>query len=238
MAESRRIVVGCPIKDREWIFDRWLRAVEVSAAEAGVDFGLAFVCEEQDLSYLPKSSRQSTFVVPPADYDTAGHAWNARGYEQMVRYRNTLLQFVRLDRPDFYLSLDSDILLHPKAIGSMLEVFEMHPSAWAVGGMSYLSSGTNAPTYGMWKRGSDTNAGMVRKPYYDVRIADCLMAIVMMAPMAYDNIDYAIHRDGEDLGWSANGKAVGAKFWWDGRVCNKHVMRREHLDRVDDRCGF
>lgn len=234
MVEDNRIVIGCPVRARGWILPKWREHALAAAEEAGVAAQFVFVCDQEDVATVDWPNTTHVIRSSVGSYEQP-HSWHTERYVQMVEFRNALLAEVRTMKPLFFLSLDSDILLHPQAIRGMLEVFSMHPEAWAVGGKAHLSGGEHFPTYGMWK-GSNHHS-ITRGPYSDVRIADVLMAVKMMKPQAY-HVDYEFHPWGEDLGWSSRAKLKGAKFWWDGRFCNKHVMKPEHLEVVDERCGF
>lgn len=163
--------------------------------------------------------------------------WHEERYQQLADYRNRLLGLIQGVRPDYFLSLDSDMLLHPAALLCMLDMIENHHPVQgdyaAIGGKAYLSeSGTNFPTYATLN-----NAGLIRSESSGTFPVEILMAIKLMSPAAY-NIPYKSHMFGEDIGWSLNCKEAGLVLGWDGRVTSKHVMRKDLLDKVDERVGW
>lgn len=235
-----RLMVGCPVSHRDWILPLWHEHVVKAAEGVTDDLKFIFLASPDDTETIRVCEEITPFVVkhrqpPREDVRT----WNTLRYEDMKEYRNRLLKEVRQHRPDFFLSLDSDILLHPEAIKGMLEVYTDKSSkgCWAVGGKTYMTVvGRSCPSYGQWRE-SNHNCGIKREEYSDVLMVDVIMAIKLMSPAAY-NVSYAFHHWGEDLGWSSNVRALGGKLWWDGRYVNKHVMERKQLDLIDPRCGF
>lgn len=230
-----KLLVGCPVVNRSWILPLWYK--HVLAAVANVDdceLELLFVAPvDSDVDVLlsfetPTHVHLTEETIPPD-----GRLWNADRYVTMVKERNALLQEVRSIAPDFFLSLDSDILLAPKAISSALEL--IGGDIWAVGLSTYMTPiGGGVPSMGIWIPGTE------RYYRYDANHespCDIIMAAKLMSPLAY-GIDYEFHRNGEDLGWSRAVQSAGGKFMFDGRVKNKHVMEKWMLSCVDERVGF
>lgn len=228
-------VVGCPVYKRDWIIPRWFSHVEVAAARAGVEPVYAFVMDERDQATIDAISDQhgvgyALNVLEPEEHDDK-RVWNMKRFEWMTTLRNELLGVVRIIEPALFLSLDSDILLHPDAIKNMMETIE---TCDAVGGKAYMTEhGTRCPSWAKIK----PNGSLHRENCDGVMDVEVLMAVKMMRPSAY-TVDYVAHAQGEDIGWSLACREKGLKFRWDGRVANKHVMSREALHKVDERVGF
>lgn len=232
------LLVGCPVSHREWILPTWLEHLQRSCddAEIGLDLLCLVASDDQECIDILDTAGAELIIVPPEDRNDV-RSWNSTRYRHMVTIRNLLLNEVRRRAPFYFLSLDSDILLAPNAVSAMFNVFESHPDAWAVGSKCYLSNaGTTHPNMAMWTVGRSTRR-FVRHDVEKVLPVDVLMAIKMMTPKAYA-IDYDEHRFGEDFGWSKNALDLNAKFYWDGSVTSKHVMRRDQLNQVDVRVGF
>jgi hypothetical protein len=233
-----KITVGCPIKDRYWILPTWFNYVEDAAKIANVDVNYIFVVSKNDVRTLEilESKENTTLIFTDEVDETYRRIWNKSRYEHMVHLRNKLLRQVRKIKPFYFLSLDSDILIHPQAIKNMFDAFEQYPDAWAVGSKCFLSTTTRVhPNMGNW---SDRNFNKYyRADSNNLVHSDILMAIKMMSPKAY-NIDYQPHIHGEDLGWSRAVKEAGGEMFWDGKDASKHVMNMKMLDLVDKRVGY
>jgi hypothetical protein len=159
--------------------------------------------------------------------------WNQDRYERMSDYRNALLGLVRAIKPDYFLSVDSDILMHPMTIMSLMDAVENHGFD-AAGGRTYLSPTSRHIT--TWAN-LTPQGGLKRQDSDGTFQCDAIMALKLMTPAAY-NVDYVGHRNGEDIGWSLNCQKAGVKLGFDGRVISKHIMQPEHLQRVDRRVGW
>ncbi len=219
---------------------RWLSHVEAACHQAGVVPGYVLAAGEGDPSLWAlddclRLDRRLT-VVPTGEVEpsTAERGWhdNAR-IRHMVVIRNLLLAEVRAQGPDLFLSLDSDILLHPRALVDMIESTQRFA---AVGGATFMStSGEEHPNCG-WVQGME---GFMRHrmEHAGVVPVGVIMAAKLMTPAAY-NVDYTFSVQGEDIGWSMAAGEAGVRLGWSNRHVSKHVMSPEALEPVDARCGF
>ena len=221
------ILVGCPVSHREWIPDRWFEAAEV--ALSGVDHSYLFVVAADDIASISRIEARgdTTIILTDETPRQDVRDWdNPDRLQHMVGVRNTLLSAVREESPEFFLSCDSDILLHPLSVERMLEIYAAH-DAWAVGSKAYMTPrGKSHPNYGLWVSGGQHFS---RRDSEGVLKVGVLMAVKMMDPRAYA-VDYEFHPKGEDLGWSQAVARAGGHMWWDGSVLNRHVMSPSALD--------
>lgn len=228
------IIVGCPVSYRSWILPAWFDHVEESCRVAGMRPTYAFVVNPEDLETVgvveERASAAWILWVPDGRVNDL-RQWTDSRYRQLTYLRNGLLDLVNDERPDLFLSLDSDILLHPDAVRNLIESTEQFD---AVGGKVYMTpTGDTCPSWGMFGR----EGGLRREEASGVFPVEIIMAVKLMTPKAYA-VRYSFHTHGEDLGWSKNCAAAGVKLGFDGRVTSKHVMSREALEVVDIRCGF
>lgn len=234
------MIVGAPICHREWVIEDWLSHAVVALKHAGVSPSVLVVADPRDPSLVKLTklceARQIALrhVMVEDERNRDIRDWKPQRWQRMAYLRNQLLKGVRRLGPDLFLSLDSDILLHPESISNMIESLETR--GWdCVGGKLYMTpNGRNAPSYAMFKRGSD---GLVRPDSSNVMPVQVVMACKLMTPAAY-SIDYDYHHLGEDIAWSKACRENGLKLGWDGRVVNKHVMNRDMLKEIDSRVGF
>lgn len=233
-----KLLIGCPVRRRDWILPLWFEHV-YAALPQDVEYNFCFITDPDDHKTVdicfhhsnPGSTIQ--FISEPHREDV--RSWTKDRKAHMVWLRNILLDRVRKIKPDFFLSLDSDILLNPEAISAMLEL-QSETNAIAVGGKTYMSWGdTYHVSAGMWK---DHRMSAWRRVSSGTHPVDIIMAIKLMTPEAY-NINYEYHKHGEDLGWcKALQQQTKHKPWFCGSVTNKHVMKPEFLNVVDKRVGF
>lgn len=238
------VLVGCPLYRRDWIIGEWLTHVEDAARRARVVPGYIFAVDPRDPTvpivdrFCERHERKLVHVwceEPSLDRPDA-HVWNPARYARMVYLRNELLAGVRKHAPVWFLSLDSDILLHADALTNLLETARERGFD-AVATKVYLSeTGRECPNYSM-TRHPRGRGGFHRPDSEGVFRVDILMAATLMSPVAY-GVDYEPHYYGEDIGWSLACGRNDVLLGWDGRVVSKHVMVRTELDAVDKRCGF
>lgn len=234
------IIVGCPVRDRAWIMERWFEHVEVACAAAGIDdIEYVFVGDVvADNATAKAIGAAAELHGRPAEIEyvregpitTSRRVWNSDRFRHMVDLRNQLLGVVRSLEPDLFWSLDSDVLAAEKSLASAVECLDRFG---AVGTKLYLSAGKSAPNYA----GLGRNGGLLRADADGVFPVEVIMASKVMTPEAYA-VDYRFHKQGEDIGWSLAARKAGVKLGWDGRVCSKHVMAVIDQYQLDLRCGY
>lgn len=231
-----KLLIGCPVQAREWIIRPWMQHALLSSLEAGIKPTFLFATRPEDKTLEALGDDFKVAIVVRSVYEAERNDrrdWNQNRFHHMVEVRNVLLDEVRRMEPDFFLSLDSDILIHEQLITNLLETIEEKP--WgAVGGKCYLAARARRnPNYAMLTR----KDALHRPDAEGVMPVDVLMAIKLMSPDAYA-VDYEFHTQGEDIGWSRACKRAGVTLGWDGRITSKHVMEQPHLNEIDPRCGY
>lgn len=215
----------------------WFDHVEAALAAAGTTATFAFAVSAGDetLPILQERTAGAALVAladEPEPYQERQWHRPAR-IARMVEVRNLLLDLVRSRAPEVFVSIDSDILLHPLAIADMLEGLGRFD---AVGGGTFLTArGDQFPSCG-WVLGHD-GFRRERMEHQGIIPVGVIMAVKAMSPAAYA-VDYRPNPQGEDIGWSVAAAQAGLKLGWDNRHYSKHVMTQAALDRVDERCGF
>jgi hypothetical protein len=226
-----KLIVGCPVASREWILPTWFRHVDEALHVTGASADYTFVCHPDDRSRdcILEHAPGATIVPAPSPRQDR-REWNPPRYRQMVDLRNQLLAAVREQGPDVFLSLDSDILLHPDHLKLMLEDLDRFD---AVGARCYMTtSGTRVPSWARLARG-----GLQRLDAEGSFVVDVIMAAKLMTPDAF-GVDYEFDLQGEDVGWSRACARAGLTLGWEGRVISKHVLAPHLLTTRDPRVGF
>lgn len=208
----------------------WLDHVE--AAATNFDLSYVFVVDPDDIELINIIPESSHKVYVRDDHDEDVRDWHKKGrFAHMANLRNALLGEVRKLAPDYFLSLDSDILIPPGYIDNLVDTLESNPCI-AVGGKAFMTPGVAHPSYA----NINSNGNLLRQDHEGIIKVDVIMAAKLMSPAAY-NVDYVDHKQGEDIGWSIAARAHG-KLYWDGRMVAKHVHLPKYLDRIDSRAGF
>jgi hypothetical protein len=217
----------------------WYRYVRQACYEAGLeDHAYAFVVCSEDvdtiLALRTWAGERAVHLVDSGESSTTPNqrTWNPERYVHMVDVRNRLLTKVREVAPDMFLSLDSDILLHPLSLKGAVPLLEEYA---AVALKTYLSPrGDDILNYGM----RATGGGILRRPADGTFPVDYVMAAKLMTPAAYA-VDYVPNLIcGEDIGWSDAVRARGLRLGFYGEFTNKHLFTNDDLMDVDKRVGW
>lgn len=225
------------MRNRAWVLPTWFEHIERAFHYLDVELIYAFAigsCDDDTelVIYEHAPNALVTFTSEAPIPDTATR-WAQERFGEMAIARNALLGLVRAEDPDYFFSVDSDILLHERVIPNLIETYFAQPWA-AVGGKLYMTpSGTHCPSYAFNKAAG----GLAREDSEGVFQVEIIMALKLIGADALQ-VDYGYSDKGEDVSWSLACRDAGLKLGWDGRVANKHVMVKRQLYEADPRVGF
>lgn len=235
-----KLIIGCPIYKRDWILPGWIKCVIRQSIDMK-DVGFIFETSPNDfetvnslITWKKIDTRFQLFEInerndiPHFEHEDNGRQWTMSKYHNMVSLRNSILAKVRQYQPDFYLSLDSDILLeNPNTIE--LLIAHIKDGADAVSPLMFMTpNDTRFPSVMSWRDESHDMA--YRKDNYplgDYFKSDVIMAAKMMSKDVYNNVDYEFHKQGEDLGWSKNATEKGFNLYSASYIYAPHIMSKD-----------
>lgn len=234
-----KLLIGCPIYKRDWILNRWIRAI-ISQSIPTSDIGFIFECSPDDSSTTTMLEAWKSYDknipffhieyrkdINHFEHQQNGRQWTISRYENMVQLRNSLLTKVREIQPDYYFSLDSDILIENPNTLELL-VAHIKDGADAVSPLMFMTPvGTKYPSVMTWREDEPDKAKRLeRYPIGTYFQADVIMAAKMMNKEVYNNIDYSIHPQGEDVGWSLNCHKRNYKLFSASYIYAPHIMNQ------------
>lgn len=237
------IIIGCPIYDRAWILPYWFDAI-LKQDWPLEDIGFLFETAPDDKETLDLlwefQATHPTIRCFDVQVNTVeehfshkeGHrSWDRNRYLTMANFRNNLLDRVCCHRPDRYFSLDSDIILeNPRTISELVQLTSQ-PNINAVAPLLFMTEeGPFFPNCMHWREAPNGQAGRADSyPFGTVFKSDIIMAAVMMTPLVYENTRYQWHRQGEDLGWSAQCAMRGYDLYIASYIYSAHIMSQAKL---------
>jgi hypothetical protein len=247
-----KILIGCPVYKRDWILPYWFESIEnqtIPLSDLGFIFELGTPDEETHEMLWEWHSRHPEVEVFDgiirADETHKTHQedkrqWARSDYYRMVNFRNNLLERAINYAPERYFSLDSDIVLTNQ--NTLQELYNLTDSGCTAAPLCYMTpEGDRFPNIMNW---ADYPGGKAKRkveeyPIGEVFEVEISMAAVMMAPEVYRDVRYRWHRQGEDLGWSAEVTRHGYKMYSASNIYSSHIMHRwmlnEFIGRGDPR---
>lgn len=237
-----KLIVGCPIYKRSWIFRYWAYCLENQSIPLE-DIGFIFEASPNDDQTIDLLERWKSghpeiplFEInvradlPHFEHEKNSRQWTMSKYHNMVNLRNSILNRVRDIKPDYYFSLDSDILIkHPSTIE--LLIGHIDSGADAVNTLMFMTPiGTQFPSVMTWKNDEENRA--YRQEQYPIGKffkSDVIMAAKMMSKDVYNNVNYEFHIQGEDLGWSLDAKRKGFNLFCASYIYSPHLMHEDML---------
>ena len=247
-----KLLIGCPIYKRDWILHHWIRCL-LGQSIPIEDVGFVFEVAPDDSATISALNAWKNFDkripyfnikvrsdINHFQHENNGRQWSISKYVNMVSLRNSLLDTVREVSPDYYLSLDSDILLtNPNTLE--LLIAHIKSGADAVNPLMFMTPfGTMYPSVMSWRQDVPEKAFREEKyPLTRYFKSDVIMAAKMMSKKTYTNIDYSVHEQGEDVGWSLNCKNQGYNLYCASYIYAPHIMSEvmyeSYLSNGDDR---
>ena len=222
---------------RSWILHHWIKSI-ISQSIPINDIGFIFEVSPDDtptiqaLESWKKFDKRIPYFeikiredIPHFEHENNGRQWSMSKYLNMVSLRNSLLESVRKVEPEYYFSLDSDILLTNTNTIELL-IAHIKSGADAVSPLMFMTPfGTMYPSVMDWRLDVPTKA--FRKEKYELGHyfqSDVIMAAKMMSKDVYNNINYTLHEQGEDVGWSLECKRAGFKLYSASYIYAPHIM--------------
>lgn len=232
-----KVLIGCPIYKRAWILNHWIRCINQQSIDVS-DIGFIFETgpnDEETLSILNAWKKLDKRIqhfellersdITHHEHIVNGRNWTVSRYENMVSLRNSLLKRARELQPDYYFSLDSDILIENQNTIELL-IAHIKSGADAVSPLMFMTPhGDLYPSVMNWRNdGSNKAMRYPRYPLGSYFQSDVIMAAKMMSKQVYNNVSYSIHEQGEDVGWSFNAKQAGYKLFSASYIYAPHIM--------------
>lgn len=239
MEKQMRLLISLPIYKRDWILPHWFAAIEkqdIDLSDIGFSFQVASMEEdplthELLLEWFSSHPQVQHFVLNNIDelshrhHENGRRVWNVEAYNKMSMMRNALLETATSLQPDYYFSLDSDIILEdPQTLTKLMALAEPR---CAVSPLMYMKHyGVSYPSVMSWvdKPGGKAYRNLNAYKQGTNFNADIIMAAVMMSKEVYENARYFPHPQGEDLGFAADCARFGFNLISAQTIYCPHIM--------------
>lgn len=221
-----KIVIGCPVANRDWCLPDWFDAI------AEQDMPIEVVCvysDSQDNTEDILRERGATIVHderpgrPRNEID--GHCWGEpKTYAYMASLRNILLDSVL--GADFFLSLDSDIILPKNGLEQLLFRLGTMPMGSVIAPAVNMTTNATAWNTMQWVDPSNPNLANRAVGEPPAGKVDVIMAAMLFDRKAITDCRWKGHDQGEDVGFSKYAAENNTPLWWTPEVKCRHLMHR------------
>ncbi len=227
----KNVLIGCPIRNREWILPDYLKALENldypkenlafhfilnDSTDKSKEILLNWKYETMRDGYRYVRITELNFDYPP-DWGETRITTNTssitrfnKGYKALTVLRNLLLDLAWLDmQSDYLFSIDSDIIVKPDILSNLISV-----GKHIIAGLVH----TDDRNYNFIPK------GIIPKGIIEVEVTG---AIILLSRKVIDNkkIRYSPGKTGEDEGFCLSAKAQGFKSYILSDLQN-HIMKR------------
>lgn len=123
IAQPRRVLVGASVRQSQSVFDAYYRSLRALELPARTQVDYVFVSDDpallwpDDCLVLPAPARPDSALYA---VDDVTHRWNVDTFEHLARCKQLLLDYAIANHYDKILLVDSDLLLEPTTLRSLL----------------------------------------------------------------------------------------------------------------------
>lgn len=219
-----QIVVGCPVHDRGWILERHLQSLMKMLVPEDVELNFLYVldhCEDNSREILERY-HVSYLTYQDQTPHYSRHRYDPSSYGHMADVRNYLIDAVLQTEADYFLSVDSDILVPQDALNTLLEDDKDIVSMILCNQPGNLPR----PAHNVMREGPSGNmVHIFDYPKDQLFSCDLTGACYLIKRQVLDaGVRYAQNPQGEDIPFCRTAKRLGFEIWCDSRVKPIHVM--------------
>ncbi len=224
----RKVMIGCPLRDRAWVLPRYLDSLEkLDKSQCQVQYNFIINdCSDHSPQILAEFARKQSGMVRiiEKNYESpGGYRRGQYNFGRLAQLRNLLLKAFLESDCDYLFSLDSDILVPAVTLTQLLADNCDLVSALVCNGHEIGDSGL----YNILKRSGDGSYIHIRNlPRDRVFPVDCTgAACLIKRAVIAAGVLYSGHRGGEDIAFCEDASSRGFSIFCDGRVECLHLMQ-------------
>lgn len=230
-----KVLIAAPLRQEVKIFREYQAGLDRLIVPEGVTVDRYFVVNDCP-EVIPEIRNAEYIVINTGDrYDKAvnDHIWTSDNLDKMPRLRNACIQRVRDGQYDYLFSVDTDLVLQPETLETLLDadkdiVSEIFwTNGWCNAWMNDQSAGMKAEwsTPGLYRVGM-TGACTLMK------------AAVFEAGVDYSPIPNIRSLWGEDRFFCIRAACHGFELWVDSHFPPEHLFTEQHFQDYMRRRGY
>lgn len=221
-----KILLGCPVHNREWILPEYLKHVYRLDYDKK-NLSLCFIvndCSDKSMDILIKFKKEHLdkyrdIIIKEMNFnmprDTRQNRIEKKIYLRLAAVRNELLSFVHDN--DYVFSVDSDILIPKDSLKRLLSHKRDIISA-----LVYNDLEKHYPNILKIKEGKIVH--FFNFPKNSLFEVDITGAVYLIKSEICRKVKYEYHKLGEDVPFCINAKRLGYKIWCDSSIICNHIM--------------
>ncbi len=228
------ISIGCPIFNRAWVLDTYLKHLSALIPPKGMSFkplfGLSINCYDGTNERIIKwcKDRDGDFIIHPP---SKGYVRGLGGSDYLASLRNAMLEFA-FEQSDYFMSIDSDIIIDPYAVRKLYGLFENNSRLMVAGPPVRMSPDPKIFNYlffdkTKWRftRQNGEIEQFGREPFVVQEIGGCALYKKSNARFAaWDNKGI-----GEDEGYAIDVMELHGKMLIDPTIFTAHYYDQQNI---------
>ncbi len=224
-----RVMIGCPVRNRAWILPEYLRSLEgIYYPRDKIQY--CFIindCQDETQDILEKFARNHPKAVRLLidDAKTRGYKRGEYSFQRLACLRNLLLHEFMHSDCDYLFSVDSDVLLPPKALIQLINSNCDIISCLVCNGHEIA----DRSLYNVLHKNERGHYCHMRSiPRDRIFKVDCTGAayLIKRKVISEHGIRYSNLYGAEDIGFCEDAASHGLDIYCDGRMECTHVMSK------------
>ena len=164
-----RVLIGAPVRQKPHIFREYLDSLDRLIIPDGVEVDREFIlhgCPEMEPMLRPEDRRSHRAAADTYEVDGSTHVWRQSNFSAVAAMKNELLEHTRAGGYDYFMLVDSDLVLQPETLARLLSrdkhiIAEIFWTAWQEDGSSY---GPNCWDYDACTYGAPQGVDRYKEP--------------------------------------------------------------------------
>ena len=238
-----KILLGAPVRQSEEIFKEYIKSLDNLEKPDNVTVDRYFYLHNSpDLAkYLKPNEYLNATTEEEYEKDENTHYWKAVNLQIVTYFKNELLKRSLEGGYDYFMLVDSDLILHPKTIVSLLEadkpivaeVFwtkwqpdeEPTPNAWDLDHFTFYQDSIDKwKNPGLYKVGGTGACILIHRSVFE--------SGVNYSPL------YNVSFWGEDRSFSIRATAHNYELWLDTHYPAVHLYRESEYQKYVENGGY
>lgn len=229
-----RLAIGTPVYQRAWSLPLWFEALETQELPPGTELSFHFGCSPStdgtEKLLLDWTVGHYCHMVRCADLPSFAERSGGQRFAVLGEVRNRVLDSVERAGADYFLSVDTDILLRPGAVRAMLACAQERDAGvvgalldmtgvWPVmvpSAMELVGNGNGSLKGRRWRHDE-----LPTEP----RRVGVTMAAQLLSRRAWELGHYDFHSQGEDIAFAISLERAGVSRWIEPRAQARHLYQ-------------
>lgn len=237
-----KLLLGAPVRQKEHIFIEYLDRLRKLIIPEGVEVHKHFIFNNCDYSHMLQENETCEIYETKDTYitDNDTHHWQATNFSNVIIMKNKLLAKTVKEDYDYFMLVDSDLLLHPNTLEQLLQEpkhikANVFYTKWKEDDVEYMPNAWDLDHYSFKSKASLSRL-FVRGLHQVGYSGACILIHrnVIRAGVNYSPIPVISFSVWEDRAFCIKANLAGYDVWLDTHYPAEHIYRESDYEKLKD----